>query len=343
MAAPFERLDPAPPDTISVVVAAYNAAGTLGATLASILDQTYRHLEVLVVDDGSTDGTAEVIARAAAKDARVVPVYYGGNRGRSAARNEGIARASGRWVAVVDADDLLARDRFERFVAAAAAEPGCRLVFDDRWGFTVDEQGRVAMQHRFPGRHTVRLGGARRVDRARHFSDRFGHMDLMVDRAFVRQTGATFPEDLAIGEDLAFYLTLLFATPDPRAVRVAAGSYYYRLGPTARSSGAADTWLRVIDLAVERTGSAELRRLGDRWQPIHSALFQRSDDSLASEGRLDGASRSIDPRVRPNKWLGFAWLVSVKALQWLGRWEDRRTGATARATADVQAQLSRSV
>ena len=97
---------------ISVVVPAFNAAATLGHTLASILAQSHTELEVLVVDDGSTDDTAAIAARAALGDDRVVIVDYGSNRGRSFARNEGMARARGEWVAMVDADDLLAHDRF---------------------------------------------------------------------------------------------------------------------------------------------------------------------------------------------------------------------------------------
>ena len=82
-------------DLVSVVIPAFQAERTLGATLRSVLDQTHRDIEVLVVDDGSTDGTADLIRRAAA-DERVVPVSYGGNRGRSFARNAGIDRSTGR-------------------------------------------------------------------------------------------------------------------------------------------------------------------------------------------------------------------------------------------------------
>ncbi len=337
----FEEVRPGPPPLVSVVIAAYNAEATLEATLASVLAQTHERLQVLVVDDGSTDATAAIVESAAAADPRVVLVTYGGNRGRSTARNTGMRRATGDWVAFVDADDLLARDRFEAMLAAAAAEPACQLVFDDRWGFTVGDDGTVAMEHRFPARHTIRTGGWARVDPAIHFSDRFGHMDLMVKRTLLHTTGAEFPEDLEIGEDLAFYLTLLFGEPSPRAVRLGRGSYYYRLGPTSRAAGAADTWQRIIDLVVERTGSAELRRLADRWQPVHSYLWERSDASLAAEGRLRERQSPPDPRVRPSSVLGFGWLLSVKALQWLGRWEDRRTGQTAAARAEVQELLSR--
>ena len=64
-------------DTVSVVIPAFNAEATLGSTIASVLDQTHREREVIVVDDGSTDGTADIIDRAARTDPRVVPVGDG--------------------------------------------------------------------------------------------------------------------------------------------------------------------------------------------------------------------------------------------------------------------------
>ncbi len=329
------------PEMISVIVPAFNAEATLAATLASIAHQTHRQLEILVVDDGSTDGTAGIIAEAVATDGRIIGVSYGRNRGRSAARNAGIERATGAWLAFVDADDLLHERRFEAMLDAAAAEPGCRIVTDDRWGFTVDSSGSVAMQHRFPARHTWRVGGSAPLDRARHFTDRFGHLDVLVERSYVAELGVTFPEDLAIGEDLAFYLTLLFSSPDPHPARVAAGSYFYRLAPTGRDAGAADTWQHIIDLVVERTGSNELRELATDWQPIHSYLFERGDRTLAAEGRLGERRVPRDPRVTPSTSRGLAWLISVKGLQWLGRFVDRRVvGATA---ADIEQQLQRTL
>ena len=329
------------PETVSVVVPAYNAAATLGSSLASILDQSHASLEVLVIDDGSTDSTAEIIDRAVRSDHRVVAIGDGTNHGRSAARNAGIDAATGDWVAFVDADDLLHRDRFARLLEASRSVSGCRVVTDDRWGFTVGPDGTVAMQHRFPARHTWRLGGHQPLDVDRHFTDRFGHLDVMVERAALLSVGARFPEDLEIGEDLACYLTLLFTEPSLKPVRSAMGSYYYRLGQTSRGAGGADTWQLVIDRVVEQTGSAHLRALADRWQPVHSSLYERADAALAAEGRLGERRIPPDPQVHANARAGFAWLVSVKALQWAGRWQDRVHQP--HAAADLAAQLARTV
>ena len=322
---------------ISVVVPAYNAADTLGQTIASVLDQTHRSLEVLVVDDGSTDATADVIARAGAADPRVVPVSYGGNRGRSAARNAGIDASSGDWIAMVDADDLIAPDRFERFLAAAGRFSGANLITDDRIGWRIDESGVVRVEHRFPGRHTWRVGEPRPLDARRHFTDKFGHIDLMVSRGFLRSTGIRYPDDLAIGEDLYVDNALLFH-PDCRPVRVARPTYYYRLGPTARAGGA----VAGFGDMVARVDRPELTKLYHRWGPAQSWLFSREDGKLADAGRIAEEQPTNAAWVAPPSALyGVPNLLAVKALQWAGRSSDRSLRPA--LVADITTQLSRSV
>jgi hypothetical protein len=97
--------DGGPAPRLSVIVAAWNAAGTLSTAIGSVLEQTDADLECVVVDDGSTDGTAEVLARLA--DPRLVVEHLPENRGVSAARNRALELARGEWVAFLDADDRL--------------------------------------------------------------------------------------------------------------------------------------------------------------------------------------------------------------------------------------------
>ena len=90
---------------VSVIVPAYNAGPFLAATLESVLDQTHRAFEVLVVDDGSTDETATIAAAYAVRDSRIRPLTQA-NAGVAAARNRGIAEARGEFIAPIDADDI---------------------------------------------------------------------------------------------------------------------------------------------------------------------------------------------------------------------------------------------
>lgn len=109
----------------SVVVPAHNAAAHLGQCLEALSGQTARDIEVLVVDDGSTDSTGRIAARAAAHDQRI-RVITQDNAGVSAARNTGLDAACGQWLLFVDADDVVAPDYVERLLDLGQ-EPGCDL------------------------------------------------------------------------------------------------------------------------------------------------------------------------------------------------------------------------
>jgi len=110
MAKPGEN--PAGAQLVSIVVPAYNAAQYIGATLNSVLAQTYTHFEVLVVDDRSTDKTRDVVAEFAALDPRIRLIALERNFGGPAGpRNVGVRAAAGRWVAFLDADDIWHPDK----------------------------------------------------------------------------------------------------------------------------------------------------------------------------------------------------------------------------------------
>lgn len=105
---------------VSVVIPAYNASTTLDETLRSVRSQTHRALEIIVVDDGSTDDTVAIAETHAAIDGRVRVVAQD-NAGVAAARNEGWRRARSELIAFVDADDLWAPTKIERQVQALQA------------------------------------------------------------------------------------------------------------------------------------------------------------------------------------------------------------------------------
>ena len=112
---------------VSVVIPAYNAARFLPTSVGSVLTQTWRDFEVIVVDDGSTDATAETASSFRDERVRVVSKD---NRGTVAdARNAGIEASRGRWIAFLDADDAWLPDKLQVQVELAARHPDAALVY----------------------------------------------------------------------------------------------------------------------------------------------------------------------------------------------------------------------
>ena len=142
--------------TISVVIATYNRANYLSETIESVLAQTFRSFELIVVDDGSSDNTREILQSYGDR----LRVYYQPNRGPSAARNLGVRHARGSWIAIQDSDDVCRANHLEVLFRHVALHPDCGMVFGN--GAYLD-----GPEH---GRHTIiPIGESRRLSpRWRH-------------------------------------------------------------------------------------------------------------------------------------------------------------------------------
>jgi glycosyltransferase involved in cell wall biosynthesis len=129
------------PSLVSVIVAAYNAEAHLEQACRSALSQTHRALELIVVDDGSTDSTVAIVKRLAAADARVRLISQP-NGGVAAARNAGIAAARGTFIAPLDADDLWDATKIARQLQRFD-ECGPRTGAVYAWWVWIDADGRT--------------------------------------------------------------------------------------------------------------------------------------------------------------------------------------------------------
>lgn len=116
--------------TLSVVIPAHNAAGTLAETLDSLLAQTRSDWRAIIVDDGSTDSTRRVAEEYVARDMRFSLLTHDGvPEGVSAARNRGVAAAGGRWLLFLDSDDTIEPSFVATMVGKLEANPGAKVVY----------------------------------------------------------------------------------------------------------------------------------------------------------------------------------------------------------------------
>src|SRR6516162_1288599 len=117
---------------VSILVPAYNSEEWIAETLRSALSQTWQRKEIIVVDDGSRDRTADVARRFASKEVTVVSVENGG---AAAARNHALKLSQGDYIQWLDADDLLAPDKVERQLAALDEGEDKKILLSSPWAY----------------------------------------------------------------------------------------------------------------------------------------------------------------------------------------------------------------
>jgi len=190
---------------VSVVVAAYNCAPYLGIAIESALGQSVSDLEVVVVDDASTDAT-HAIALDYARTGRVRVFRNLTNSGPSYSRNLAIHEALGTWVVQLDGDDWMAPDRIARLLQVAA-QLSADYVADDL--LVVDDASMKPVSSRFMDKgvtwQETRLINA--VDLVQHD---LGSIKPLMRRQFILDHGLVYPADIRYGEDFLFLLWALF-------------------------------------------------------------------------------------------------------------------------------------
>lgn len=120
------------PPLVSILIPAYNAQGTIAATIQSALAQSWSHKEIIVVDDGSTDQTSSVAKRFSSN---LVSVVRQPNQGAAAARNKAFSLCQGEYVQWLDADDLLSEDKVAKQMRTAQLCPNRRTLFSSGWSY----------------------------------------------------------------------------------------------------------------------------------------------------------------------------------------------------------------
>lgn len=212
---------------VSIIVPAYNCIESLECCVGSIRQQTYTNFELMLVDDGSTDGSGELCDKLAAEDTRI-RVIHKPNGGVSSARNAGIDAATGGYITFCDSDDYLKPDYLEALIQAAESNPDCGHIwccFQTVTGYQKENAAPNYTSAKSLLCYTLQ--------------DYMSLHEMWLDaepwnklyRTDIVQTAKVrFPEDLSLGEDWLFNLAYIDASANEKIVVVTKPLYNYMRG-----------------------------------------------------------------------------------------------------------------
>ncbi len=304
---------------VSVVMAAYNAEQFIAATLDSVAHQSFDDFEILVIDDGSIDSTAEVVRHFAATDWRC-RIITQENLGPSAARNNGVAGTSGEFIAFLDHDDLWQPDKIALQVALLDSRPEIDVAIC--YSAVLDEDG-CSLGWRLGG-----LADGNVYKEMIEWDMVSGGSVVMVRREKLNSVGV-FDENLRYREDWDMWIRLSRCASFATVPRVLVG--YTRRGQN--SSREYERMSREGMIVLERLitqdpsiSAATLRFCGAR-DLFAMACFCAMDENSALAWRYlaQSVSRTPAPLLRsPRRWAFLAVLTLQSALP---RWAFRRVFA----------------
>jgi succinoglycan biosynthesis protein ExoO len=213
------------PPIVSVLIANFNGGAFVADALASAARQSLRDIEIIFVDDASTDESLAIARDFARGDGRVRIISLETNSGPSAARNAGLAAAQGRWVAILDSDDFMHPDRLDRLVGEAQRS-GAQICADD---LIIFQEGRKAESFLGMAETAPRwVTTTEFVASNQVFGSKppLGYLKPLIDLAFLRRHGLSYRPSLRIGEDYDLVLQLLIEGARYRLTREL--GYFYR-------------------------------------------------------------------------------------------------------------------
>lgn len=240
---------------VSLIIANYNGAQFIGDALESALKQTLTNIEIIVSDDASTDSSVDIVRRVALNDDRVHLVQSNNNRGPAAARNSAIAIARGRWIGILDSDDLMHPDRLRRLVEEGDTS-GADLVADDLLLFDNDHLQRAfALLTGKWARKAQWLSSADYLATNNLYGTgpTTGYLKPLFRSATIEKHSCRYNEGLRIAEDYDFVFRLLLAGARLRTIPDI--SYFYRRHSSSISHRLSVPVLEAL-LEVERDTAA---------------------------------------------------------------------------------------
>lgn len=247
---------------VCVIIAARNAAGTIGRAIDSALAQT-EVLEVIVVDDASSDGTAEISRARSDATGRLRVHRLDENVGPSAARNLAIAQSVAPFIAILDADDFFLPGRFAALLGAGDWDMiADNIVFVDESRANDIDLDSVAAHQVAPRQLSIAEFVEGSISRRGRYKGELGFLKPIFSRAFLDRHELRYTEEMRLSEDYDLYLRAMFAGA---RFRIVAGCYY---------------------VAVELSGSLSSRHGWQELALVHQAVGRLRDLAPRDNARL---------------------------------------------------------
>lgn len=217
---------------ISIIIPVYNAAAYIEQCIHSVLNQTMQDIEVIAVNDGSTDKSAEMLDALATSDQRL-KVFHNSNRGVSATRNFALEQATGKYIAFADADDWMDPTMLEE-LHTPMSRNNCNWAICNVHLIKEGQPVKVRLQLKD---EVIDITGNRAdfVHGLMRFNYDYANWNKLFDASIIRQHQIRFEEDMTIWEDLLFNLQYLHYAK--RVAILAKPLYHYRILSTSLYSG----------------------------------------------------------------------------------------------------------
>ncbi|WP_269540974.1 glycosyltransferase family 2 protein [Cerasicoccus fimbriatus] len=277
---------------VSIIIPAYNAGQWIKTTLESAIQQSYEHIEIIVIDDGSKDDTAAIVKTF---DDKRIKLIEQSNAGQSAAANRGIAESAGQYLKFLDADDALSPNHIH--AQLAAIESDSNAIADCSWGYFVNDwqsaRPRIESTNQDYENPMDWL-----VESLTKNEGMMGGWKWLIHKAVIERAGG-WNSKLSLNNDFDFSIRLLLASSGVRHAPEAL--YAYRKAETASLSGSRgrkameSAWLTTklgCDNLIERECSERIRKIcADRHQmwlfqffPEFADLAKQAESEVARFG-----------------------------------------------------------
>jgi len=325
----------------TVVIAAYNAQYYIEKAVRSALEQTLVDIELVVVDDASSDATSSIVEAIQRSDARVRLHKEQLNLGKSEARNFGISLARGEWIAILDSDDWFAPERLQTLVALGEATSASVVV--DNQNFVLDGDRQV-----WRSLFDVRRSSSRRIDAAEMVrldmpgtNGTAGLLKPLIRRSFLNSNSIRYDPDMRTGEDFDFLMRCLDHCPHLQYV--SKPMYNYRIRPDSDSRSRSSGDLEVIVTSNDRivqsysgtNAEAVMPLLSKRGRLLRNLQLCKkvAEAFQGKDSALTAAMVLRRPSVIP-----FALLLIARKAVGLLRFPKPRLARAGRRSADLRTQ-----